>query len=218
LINSKVFFVKNVPDYLPFFAVVKAIKGGLINPKQKPPLVPPEYAESFARVGYALKIAETIKLKAVPSPLQIHDWSATPYKLGKGAMKYAVAPRDIDPPFDPTTAADLANVLREAIATHLAGREAVFDFLVQLQVDPVSTPIEDPTTEWLEKDSPFLKVATLRLPQQDINSPDRLEADEHQSFSPWHSLVDHRPLGGVNRARRMYGDLARSRNRANSPA
>ncbi len=79
-------------------------------------------------------------------------------------------------------------------------------------------PIENPIQEWDETLSPFQQVATLRLPPQDIdiNHAERLEADEHQSFSPWHSLVAHRSLAGLNRARRMYGNLARSRNQANS--
>jgi hypothetical protein len=218
LMNSKVFFVKNVADYLPFFAVVKAIKDKVIRLDTQPPQIPPEFAESFARVGYALALANQIKQQPVSSPLQIRYWSASPYRLGEGAMKYAVVPRTTDPPFDPATAANPANVLREAIATHLASREAVFDVLVQRQSDPVAMPIEDPTQEWDESLAPFRKVATLCLPPQDINSPDRLVADERQSFSPWHSLAAHRPLGGVNRARRMYGDLARSRNRANATA
>jgi hypothetical protein len=218
LINSKVFFVKNVADYLIFFNVVKAIKTGQINLQQQPPLVPPDLSESFAKVRYALHIAESIKRQPITSPLQILYWSATPYKFGEGAMKYSVASRDGDPPFDPATAADPTNVLREAVATHLDSREAMFDFFIQLQIDPVAMPIEDPTKEWPEADSPYQKVATLRLPSQNINSHDRLEADEHQSFSPWNALAAHRPLGGVNRARRMYGDLARSRNQANSSA
>lgn len=210
LMNSKVFFVKNVADYLPFFAVVKAIKKKVIRLDTQPPQIPQELAETFTRVGDALAHANRIIQQPISSALQIRYWSATRYRLGEGAMKYAVVPRTTEPPFDP------ANLLREAIASHLATREAVFDILVQRQSDPVAMPVEDPTQEWDESLSPFRKVATLRLPPQQINSPERLEADERQSFSPWHSLEVHRPLGGVNRARRMYDDLAHTRNRANA--
>ena len=36
-------------------------------------------------------------------------------------------------------------------------------------------------------------------------------------YNPWHSLVEHRPLGNSNRARRrMYAELAELRQRMNS--
>jgi hypothetical protein len=214
--NNKVFFVKNVVDYLPFFAVVKAIRAGEIKLQQQLPVIPESLIEGFARVGYALMIATKAKQHPVPSLLQISYWSATPYRLGEAAMKYSIMPRLVTPPFDHTHATDLINILRESIASYLASRQVVFDFLVQLHGEPVAMPIEDPTVEWDETRSPFRNVATLRLPAQDINRPDRLAADEQQSFSSWHSLAAHRPLGGVNRARRMYGDLARVRNEANA--
>ena len=116
---------------------------------------------------------------------------------------------------DPSQALDLENVFREAISSQLAQAEAEFDVLVQIQTDAEAMPIENPTKRWEEKDSPYVKVATLRLPQQDINTPSRLAADERQSFSPWHCLAAHRPLGGVNRARRMYGHLVLERNKEN---
>ncbi len=49
------------------------------------------------------------------SPLEFRYWRATPYSLGDGAMKFAIMPREMDPPFDPSTATDLDNVLREAV-------------------------------------------------------------------------------------------------------
>lgn len=215
LMNSKVFFVKNVADYLPFFKIVKAIKARTIILDSQPPQIPAELADDFNRVTYALALAKQIKQQPISSPLQIPYWSATPYKIGAGAMKYSLIPARSEPPFDLATAADLSNGLREAVATHLSREEAQFDFHVQLQTDPQAMPIEDATVEWPESLSPFRKVASLRLPVQEINTPERRAADEEQSFSPWHALVDHRPLGGVNRARRMYGELARARNDAN---
>jgi hypothetical protein len=219
LINSKVFFVKNVEDYLPFFKVMKAIKTKQIQLfDDQPPVIPSELKESFAQVAYALQLAKQIKQYPISSPLQISYWSATPYRLGEGAMKISVIPQSVEPSFALCAASDLASGLREAVATQSAHGEAVFNVCVQLWVDAKATPIEDASHEWPESLSPYRKVATLRLPPQDINAPDRLEADERQSFAPWHGLVDHQPLGGINRARRMYGDLARPRNTANCPA
>ena len=170
------------------------------------------------QVKYALDLVGKIQNSeagVVISPLQTTFWSATPYKLGEAAMKFAMVPVTTSFHFDPSQAVDLEHVFREAISSQLAQTEAEFDVLVQIQTDAEAMPIEDPTKRWEEGISPYVKVATLRLPQQDINSPSRLAADERQSFSPWHCLAAHRPLGGVNRARRMYGHLAQERNKDN---
>ena len=85
----------------------------------------------------------------------------------------------------------------------LAGSEAVFEFLVQFHVDPSRTPIEDPGKPWSEVVAPFHKAATLRIPPQSFDSPTQMEFAENLSFTPWHSLPEHRPLGGINRARKV---------------
>jgi hypothetical protein len=217
MINSPVFFIRNVVDYLVFFRVMAAIAKGKINFRAQPPVIPAEDLAAVQQVKYALDLVGKIQNseKGVNSPLQTTFWSATPYKLGEAAMKYAMIPVATEPRFDPSQAVDLENVFREAISSQLARTEAQFDVLVQIQTDAEAMPIEDPTVLWDESRSPYVKVATLRLPQQDINSPSRLAEDERQSFSPWHCLAAHRPLGGVNRARRMYGHLARERNKDN---
>ncbi|MBM5815539.1 MAG: catalase [Cyanobacteria bacterium K_Offshore_surface_m2_239] len=218
MINSPVFFIRNVVDYLVFFKVMAAIAKGTINFKAQPPLIPAEDVAAVQQVKYALDLVGKIQNSeagVVHSPLQTTFWSATPYKLGEAAMKYKMVPVTPEPRFDPSQSVDLENLFRDAISSQLARTEAQFDLLVQVQTDATEMPIEDPTKLWEETSSPYVKVATLRLPQQDINSPDRLAEDEHQSFSPWHSLAAHRPLGGVNRARRMYGHLAQERNKDN---
>lgn len=218
MINSPVFFIRNVVDYLVFFRVMAAIAKGTINLKAQPAVIPAEDVAAVQQVKYALDLVARIQNSeagVVHSPLQTTFWSATPYKLGEGAMKYKMVPVTTEPQFDPSHVVELDNVFREAISTQLARTEAQFDLLVQVQTDATTMLIEDPTEPWDETSSPYVKVASLRLPQQDINSPSRLAEDECQSFSPWHSLAAHRPLGGVNRARRIYGHLAQERNKDN---
>ncbi len=66
--------------------------------------------------------------------------------------------------------------------------------------------IENSTGEW---DSPFIKMATIRFPRQVFNSPEHLQFSENLSFNPFHCLPEHRPLGGINRCRKiMYEALA----------
>ena len=56
-------------------------------------------------------------------------------------------------------------------ATHLDAADATFDFLVQFQVDAERMPIEDATVEWKEEDSPYVAVASIRIPRQQIAAP-----------------------------------------------
>src|SRR5262245_20740519 len=89
--------------------------------------------------------------------------------------------------------------LTAAMVAHLDRAEARFDFLIQVR-DP-SMPVEDATAEWSEKRSSFRKVATITIPRQRFDTPDQQAFGESLSYTPWHALPEHRPIGGVNRAR-----------------
>lgn len=82
---------------------------------------------------------------------------------------------------------------------------------MQLQTDVVAMPIEDATRRWDEHASPWIKVATLRIPAQAFESAEQLELGEKLPFSPWHGINAHRPLGGINRARRLLYEVMSSR-------
>lgn len=217
VMNHPTFFIKDVQGYIDFFSVVKAMKQGEItfNPNGTPKLIPPNLRESFQAISYAFPLLEKIRGKSTSSLLEIPYWSATPYKFGKHAIKFSVVPQTSGENFKIESATDKRNYLREAMTEHLNYKDAYFDFKVQLQTDASTMPIEDPTVEWDEKESPFVKVATLKIPQQDFNTEQRKQLDEIQSFSPWHSLTEHQPLGGVNRARKIYVELAETRNKRN---
>ncbi len=65
------------------------------------------------------------------------------------------------------------------------------------------TPIEDASINW---PSPYTTVARLTLPHQDSNSAAGqalLSQVEASVFDPWQALVAHRPLGDVQRARKV---------------
>jgi catalase len=217
LMNSPTFFIRDVQGYLNFFPVVKAIKEGEItfNPDRTPKDIPEDLQAAFRAIAYAFPLVQSIKAKPNPSLLKITYWSATPYRLGDRAIKFSVVPHTAENSFNLEGAADKSNYLRETMTQHLASADAYFDFKIQLQTDASKMPIEDPTVEWDEQASPYIKVATIRIPQQDFNTKERKQLDEKQSFSPWHSLLEHQPLGGVNRARKIYAGLAKIRNEVN---
>jgi hypothetical protein len=90
------------------------------------------------------------------------------------------------------------------LADSLRSQEAVFDFKVQLQKDAVKMPVEDPSVLWDEQDSVPETVATLRIPAQQVDGSGELATRcESMSFYPWHALAEHRPMGGINRLRRV---------------
>lgn len=166
--------------------------------------------------GYfgAIKKISALRGLKVPSPLGIRYFSTTPYKLGNGAVKYSAKPCDN---FKPEMPAELtSNYLREAMTRHLSEKEACFDFMVQPQTDPIAMPVEDPAEEWDETVSPFVKVATIKIDKQKFDSPEQMEACENLSFTPWHSIAEHRPLGGINRIRKsVYLGISKYRHEAN---
>lgn len=138
------------------------------------------------------------------SHLEIPYWSTTPYLFGPGrAVKYSVRP--VSPRKTPLPDPLTDDYLRERLVNHLAKEEARFNFLVQFQTDARKMPLEDAGVEWREHESAFRQVAEIRIPVQALESASAASC-EQLSFNPWHALVDHRPLGDFNRARRNIYD------------
>jgi hypothetical protein len=55
-------------------------------------------------------------------------------------------------------------------------------------------------------------VARIRIPRQAVGDAVSMQQCEQSAFNPWHCLADHRPLGGMNRARRdIYAAMSRFR-------
>lgn len=143
------------------------------------------------------------------NPFADRFWSTTPYRLGHDqtvAVKYSVSPCAEAPEL---AAADHPDQTSTMMAGHLKQSDACFDFMVQFQADPRTMPIEDASTAWSESVSPFLKVARLRIAEQPFRTNTAMQACEAISFNPWQSLVEHQPLGGINRLRKeSYAALA----------
>jgi hypothetical protein len=149
--------------------------------------------------GRILKEAQASKTNP-SSPADIRYWSTTPYLFGAGqAAKYSLVPTSAFKSRLPATLSD--NYLSDNLQQQLAQGDATFDFMVQLRSDPASMPIEDSAVEWREDKAPFVKVATLLIPKQEFRTAERDELSEALTFSPAHALAEHRPIGGVNRAR-----------------
>ena len=206
LFDNPVFFIKNVADYVPFMKDFRNLKAsGLTLGKVFSGL------KLLFSQNYKWKLLRATGSKKPDSPLRISYWSTTPAKLGAAAVKYRATPDLAGSP--PIARIDSPDMLRLVMVAHLSGHEARFDFAVQLQTDPVAMPVEDPTVDWK---APFQKVATIRIPPQEFDTPERRAFGENLSFTPWHSLPEHRPLGGINRARKaIYRAISKQRHELN---
>jgi hypothetical protein len=147
------------------------------------------------------------------NPLQARYFSQVPYMLGPNAIKFSAKP--ICSTANRPPASEEPDFLREAMRKQVGENDVYFDFMVQVQTDPVRMPIEDSLTIWDEAQSPFQRVAIIRIPRQDITAKG-IEIAENLSFNPWHALPDHRPIGNMNRARKViYEMVAEFRRTAN---
>lgn len=102
---------------------------------------------------------------------------------------------------------DDENALRQAMQAFFAEQTAVWHLAVQLATDFDRMPVEDPTAEWDEAESPFVPVAVLTArPQSAYDAEKRRAFDDGLSFRPWNGIADHRPLGQIMRLRRLAYD------------
>ncbi|KAG0046484.1 hypothetical protein BGZ83_008352 [Gryganskiella cystojenkinii] len=163
----------------------------------------------------------SLSLGKIVNPLQIQYYSAVPYALGTGrdrqAVKYSMKP--VSPLRDVIPLHPERDYLHTAVASTLSKGAVQYSFMIQPKSGLMD--VEDSMTGWSEKESPFQEVATVTFPPQAVDSEgvdneELNELGERLSFNPWHSLVEHRPLGSINRVRKIvYERISRVRDNLN---
>ncbi len=138
-----------------------------------------------------------VDLKHDTSPLDIKYYSMTPYKYGNQVVKYCIVPTSRYKSQKPSYLSE--RYLIENMKKHLQMYEATFDFMIQFQRAGMS--VEDISQEWDEKISPFIKVGEIIIKPQKFDTPRRRMIGEQLSFSPGHTLLEHGPVGTLNKAR-----------------
>lgn len=153
--------------------------------------------------------------KRFGSLLEASFFSVSPYAFGNKVVKYSIKPQSgFQTPIVPKST---QNYLTTVMEKQLGEKDYFFDFRIQFQADPEKTPVEDLSVRWKEADSPFIKVATIKIPKQEFNTEAQIAFGDQLSFSPWHCLPEHTPLGGVNRARKViYDTLSKFRHSKNN--
>ncbi len=205
LTNYHTFFMSNLADYSEFMKTVTE-KGNPIsffinwNP--------------FDLHLHAALLAKRFTGQPISNPTSSRYWSATPYALGGNVVKYSAIPCG---GVDASGAhADDPNYLSAALKAGLAGGGACFDFMVQKRVSNYWQPVEDSTYTWDEGSYPFVKIARINIAAQTFDGDAQKQYCENLSFSPWHATPTHKPLGSMNRTRKVvYEATSAARHRLN---
>jgi hypothetical protein len=169
------------------------------------------------RIAKSLEILGKIQGTDVGNPLGIHYFSAAPYLYGTDrVMKFSAKPLSkvlpTQPPNPPSR-----DYLRDALEASLQKNDIYqFDFRVQLRdrFEDSDLDIENASCEWDEQRYPFVSVATITIsaPQTDMNSAKHKAYGESLAFNPWHAMVEHQPIGSINRLRKsVYAASAQHR-------
>lgn len=104
---------------------------------------------------------------------------------------------------------DHPNGIREAVSRYFRDTGGEWELRVQLCVDLDKMPVENAATVWPEDLSPFIPVARIHVPAQGTWSDAATPAVEDRlAFTPWHCIEEHRPLGSINRARKVAYDAS----------
>jgi hypothetical protein len=204
MINHPVFFARTAKDFLrlervlveaddsPVATARGALTGGDWNPLHW------HWREMLGVAQIAGKL---------PShPASNTYFSTSPIRFGEHVVKYRAQPVGdrVDSYLDliKKLGSD-SDAMRLALEETLRVEQVLFDFQVQLRTSEETMPIEDVTIEWPESESPYQTVAQLVLPRQDIASLRQQDDYQNLAFNVWHALAAHRPLGGINRVRRL---------------
>lgn len=154
---------------------------------------------------------ESAKLQALGGHPMTHIlgetfYSQAPLRYGDYIAKISVAPVNPELQALKGAALDLTGKpdgLREAVVDFFRTHGGEWDVRVQLCTDLDRMPIEDASVLWPEDESPYIPVGRISVAPQEAWSDAKAAAiDEGLSFSPWHGLAAHRPLGVIMRLRR----------------
>jgi hypothetical protein len=197
LADNPVFIIRDTDEYLRFMENFSETV-----PFGKPPLK--FMAWLLLHHPLDLPVLMRFRRHVQDSPLTAQYWSQVPYAFGLGGgtiCRYSAFPQagNIPAPIPPHER-DFAYLQRAMVdQLSIAGRAAKFDFTVQLNANATAAVIDNPTVAW---GGPAKRVAVITIPPQKFNLPEQMSFGENLSYTPWHALPEHRPVGQVNEIRK----------------
>lgn len=204
MMNNKTFFVRDVHEFAKILYIVTTPHTLASFPRK--------FAIGISNIPFLIR-ATKAKTK-IKHPAEIPYFSTTPYRFGdeSRAVKYGVFPSAHNKLLYPDLSSN--DFLHVNMAATLKEHSLEYDFCIQFQTDPQKMPIEDPSVEWT---SEYIKLASIRIPVQTIDTRERIEMGENLSFNTWHALPEHRPLGVINRVRKfIYEEMYEFRHKHNN--
>lgn len=223
MVSHHSFFARDAADFVDFPAVVSddpmtkrtwgRIAAFFLDPRGRGP-------------RWSGLVALVKSLKPTWNPLAMEYFSQVPFKLGEATlMKFCVRPHEPRPlwrraairlralPYALVSAGTTSNshdMLRRALVDRLRLNDARFDFCVQARDVPADREEaarvqDDAVTPWDEAQFPYRKVAEIRILQigADFDEEAMMAMGEHLTFTPWHNVPEHEPVGSINAARRV---------------
>lgn len=225
MINQPVFAFANTEDYLRLDRVLDRdndVAAGFFAPLQlQNPKITEEQRrgilaymeaediseEDIQRIARSFNIIKNdIQVTDVGNPLGINYFSAAPFLFGPDrVMKFSAQPSAQVPPEKSPPKPRPDNYLRDALTETMNGNEDLqFDFMLQVRSEGDDLGIENASSLWDEAEHKFISVAkiTIPAPQPEVDSEENKAHCEKLAFTPWHSLVEHQPVGSINRLRK----------------
>ena len=101
---------------------------------------------------------------------------------------------------------------------YFQGAPAKYEVKIQLGTSPAHHPTEDASIVWDEVTAPYQTIGTVEFPVQDsFGQERRVFWEDCMLLDPWKGLEAHRPLGSINRLRKVvYGRSRKRRDELNA--
>ncbi len=203
LINQEVFGFASSEEFVSFVLAAAKGNGALLK----------HLIRRYGLLGGPARLIKLFKTVGKPFGGFVTEalYSAAPMACGPYAVRVRLVPGAANGVATPGASADWG----ADFAARLARQALQWDLQLQPFVSEAQTPIEDASVNW---SSPYTTVARLKLPLQDSASrkgQTLLAQVEAEVFDPWQALAAHRPLGDVQRARKVvYFESQKGRNAA----
>jgi hypothetical protein len=191
LINQPQFAFPRSDEFVDFVVAAAAGKGALLK----------FLIKRYGFLGGPLRLVQMIKSLAKPFGGFATEnlFTAVPMACGPFAVRARLVPAAGNGSATPGAKRDWS----ADFSARLRQQSLEWDLQLQPFVSEEVTPIEDASVNW---PSPYTTVARLRLPVQDTASAEGAafcKTVEGAVFDPWQALAAHRPLGDVQRARKV---------------
>ena len=206
MVNGPVFQAKTTAKFLGNLKLLAGTTDKLEGTKTVMSSVLRGVSNALETVGIGSPKLQSLGGAPNVDPLGETYYSVTPFRYGDYVAKFALVP--VSPDLTSRSGKEIdgsagPDAIRQTLQDEMQTIDGMWELRVQLCRDLDKQPIEDPTVEWKEEDSPFQAVATIHAGPQDSWSAEQVQkVNEEMRFSPWIGLAAHRPLGNINRARK----------------